>query len=136
MFAAVFGLIMGSVAASVDLEEHDFDANFNMKVPKNSTFSKTDSNGFFETAASYYDPVNKINISYINDDGVNDQIINQTVTKMKEAGGELSKKGDINQIKSSAINEVVFHKGDNMILMGSPNLDIDTLTAMAESTEF
>lgn len=141
MFAAVFGLVMGTVAASIDLESHDFDSNFQMKVPKNSTFNKTDTNGLFhtgflETGVSYYDPVNKINITYANDNGVNDSFVDETVNKMKDAGGELSKKGDINQIKSSAINIVIFHKGNEMIMMASTTIDSDTLTSMAESAEF
>lgn len=68
MFLAVFGMLIGSVAA-VDLEEHDFNGHFTLKVP-----------------GHYWMGTNSKGDSYDNGNGV--KISHFTVAQIKERGNE------------------------------------------------
>ena len=68
MFLAVFGMLIGSAAAA-DLEEHDFNGHFTLKVP-----------------GHYWMGTNSKGDSYENDKGV--KISHYTVAQIKERGNE------------------------------------------------
>lgn len=137
MFVAAFGLFMGCASAAVDLTDHDFDGHFSMKVPKNATFKLTDSDdGLLSSGDSYHDSVNNITITYVMDADVNDTLVEKTVKELKDHGANVSKKDNLNLIDAHGLNAILFQKDMELLMIESTELDIDTLTTMAQSVKF
>jgi hypothetical protein len=113
----------------------DFDGNFEMDVPKNTSFEKTSS--FFGldigNTKVYQDFENDINISYIsvNDDGkyFNDMI--ETIEK--EPNVNLTKEDDLYLITTERFNIILFNKNHEIIAVSASGLDFDELKEMANS---
>ena len=137
MFVAAFGLVIGCASAAVDLTDHDFDGHFSMKVPKNATFKLTDAdNGIFCCGDSYHDSVNNLSATYLMSADVNDSFVDKYVNQFKDKGADVSKKGDLNIIDGHGINVIMFQKDGELLMIESTQLDMDTLTTMAESVKF
>lgn len=137
MFMTVFGLVIGCASAAVDLIDHDFDGHFSMKVPKNATIKLTDSDdGFFSSGDSYKDSVNNLTITYIMDEDVNETLIDDQIKDLESHGADISKKGNLNLIDAHGLNVIMFNKDDEMLIIESTELDMNTLTTMAESVKF
>lgn len=125
------------VKPTVDLQSNDFD-EFKMDVPKDSKFEETtDSDAEFNGAKVYADSVNDINITYAENDDIDDKSVKEIVNNLKqETGAEVTTNGNLNLITAGPYNEVVFNNGTQMILITTSQLDLDTITAMAQSVEF
>ena len=125
------------VKPTVDLQSNDFD-DFKMDVPKDSKFEETtDSNAQFNGAKVYVDSVNDVNITYAENDDIDDKSVKEIVNSLKqETGAEATTNGNLNLITVGPYNEVVFNNGTQMILITTSQLDLDTITAMAQSVEF
>ena len=108
-----------------------------MKVPKNATFKLTDAdNGIFGSGDSYHDSVNNLSATYLMSADVNDSFVDKYVNQFKDKGADVSKKGDLNIIDGHGINVIMFQKDGELLMIESTQLDMDTLTTMAESVKF
>ena len=137
MFVAAFGLVIGFASAAADLTDHDFDGHFNMKVPKNATLKLTNSSdGFFEDGDTYYDSVNNLTITYVMSGDVNDSLVDKYVKELKDNGADVSKKDNLNLIDAHGLNVILFQKDGELVLIESSELDMDTITTMAQSAKF
>ena len=124
------------VNATVELESHDFD-DFKMDVPKDSSFKEiTDNDAEFNGAKTYFDSVNDVNITFAENEEVNDQLINDMVSSFEEHGVEVKTNGNLNIVSMDPYNEVIFNDGNKIIMIVTTKLDPDTITAMAQSAEF
>ena len=54
----------------------------------------------------------------------------------KETGAEVTKNENLNVVSVGPWNEVIFNDGNKMMMIVSSQLDLDTVTAMAQSVEF
>ena len=124
--------------ATVELESHDFDGNFKMDIPKGASFKETtDSEASYNGGIVYTDSSNDINITFVENDEVDDKFVSELVGNLKkETGAEVTTNGNLNVVSVGPYNEVIFNDGNKMIMIVTSQLDLDTLTAMAQSTEF
>lgn len=124
--------------ATVELESHDFDGNFKMDIPKGASFKETtDSEASYNGGIVYTDSSNDINITFVENDEVDDKFVSELVGNLKkETGAEVTKNGNLNVVSVDPYNEVIFNDGNKMIMIVTSQLDLDTLTAMAQSVEF
>ena len=137
MYLAAFGLVIGCASAAVELTDHDFDGHFSMKVPKNATFKLTDSDdGFLSSGDAYHDPVNNLTLTYVMDGDVNDTLVDKYVKELKDNGADVSKKDNLNLIDAHGLNVIMFQKDMELLMIESTELDMDTLTTMAQSVKF
>lgn len=127
-----------SVNSTVELESHDFDGNFKMDVPKKASFKETtDSEAQYNGAIVYTDSTNDLNITYVENDEINDKYVGEVISNLeKETGAEVTKNGNLNVVSVGPWNEVIFNDGNKMMMIVSSQLDLDTVTAMAQSVEF
>lgn len=127
-----------SVNSTVELGSHDFDGNFKMDVPKKASFKETtDSEAQYNGAIVYTDSTNDLNITYVENDEINDRYVDEVISNLeKETGAEVTKNGNLNVVSVDPYNEVIFNDGNKMIMIVTSQLDLDTLTAMAQSVEF
>ena len=58
------------------------------------------------------------------------------MNQFKDKGADVSKKGDLNIIDGHGINVIMFQKDGELLMIESTQLDMDTLTTMAESVKF
>lgn len=133
LFLAVL-LSLNAICAA-EMEEHDFDGNFQMEVPAGYTF--TDENSFFgidiNPTKAYHDSKNNINISvsgYINDEECFSDMLK---TLKAEPNVNLTQKEDNYLIKTEKFNIVLFKKEHKIVSISSDRLDFNTLTVMADS---
>ncbi|WP_296882049.1 hypothetical protein [uncultured Methanobrevibacter sp.] len=132
VFAAVFGLLIGSVAASsIEMVSHDFDGNFDMNVPKNATFKKVDSSGFLESTVAYYDAGDNLNVTYTLQD-VNDTVKN-AMSQLSKLGVNFTTDGDIKYASVGNMSEILYQKNGELVILSSDKLDMNTLKEMAHS---
>ena len=54
----------------------------------------------------------------------------------KETGAKVTKNGNLNVASVGPWNEVIFNDGNKMIMIVTSQLDLDTVTSMAQSVEF
>ena len=71
----------------------------------------------------------------------NNEIDNKSVNKIvsdleKETGAKATKNGNLNVVSAGPWNEVIFNDGNKMIMIVTSKLDLETITSMAQSTEF
>ncbi|WP_458452917.1 hypothetical protein [Methanobrevibacter sp.] len=127
-----------SVNSTVELESHDFDSNFKMDVPKKASFKETtDSEAQYNGAIVFTDSTNDLNITYVENDEINDKYMDEVISNLeKETGAEVTKNGNLNVVSVGPWNEVIFNDGNKMMMIVSSQLDLDTVTAMAQSVEF
>lgn len=124
------------VNPTVELESNDFD-DFKMDVPKDSSFEETiDGNAEFNGAKVYHDSVNDVNITFAENEEVDDQSIKEMVNDFEEHGVEVKTNGNLNIVSMDPYNEVIFNDGNKIIMIVTTGLDQDTITAMAQSVEF
>lgn len=124
------------VKTTVELGSHDF-GDFKMDVPKDSSFKEiTDNNAEFNGAKTYFDSVNDVNITFAENEEVNNQLINDMVSSFEEHGVEVKTNGNLNIVSMDSYNEVIFNDGNKIIMIVTTKLDPDTITAMAQSAEF
>ena len=134
MFLAAFGLIMGCTSAAVELTDHDFDGHFSMKIPKNATFKLTNSSdGLLSNGDTYHDSANNLSIVYVMDADVNDSLVEKTVKELKD---HVTKKDNLNLIDAHGLNVIIFQKDMELLMIDSTELDMNTLTTMAQSVKF
>lgn len=126
------------VNATVELESHDFDGNFKMDVPKGASIKETtDSEAKYNGAIVYTDSTNDLNITYVENDDVNDKYVDEVITNLeKETGAKVTKNGNLNVVSVGPWNEVIFNDGNKMMMIVTSQLDLDTITSMAQSVEF
>ena len=124
------------VKANVDLESKDFN-DFKMDIPKGSEFkNSTDSEAEYNGGVIYTDSNNDVNITFVDDNQIDDKFVKDVVSNLEKAGAKSSTNGNLNLIEAGPYNEVVFNNGTKMIMITSSKLDLNTLTAMAQSVEF
>ena len=123
---------------NVELGSHDFAGKFKMDVPKGASFREsTDSEAQFNGAVVFSDSTNDLNITYVESDEINEKFVNQIVNNLeKETGAKATKNGNLNVVSTGPWNEVIFNDGNKMIMVVTSQLDLDTLTSMAQSVEF
>ena len=126
------------VNTSVELQSHDFGGKFKMDVPKGASFKEsTDSEAQFNGAVVFSDSTNDLNITYVESDEINEKFVNQIVNNLeKEIGAKATKNGNLNVISAGPWNEVIFNDGNKLVMIVTSKLDLDTITSMAQSTEF
>ena len=124
------------VNATVELESHDFD-DFKMDIPKDSSFEETtNDDAEFNGAKVYSDSVNDVNITFAENEEIDDQGIKEMVNDFEEHGVEVKTNGNLNIVSMDPYNEVIFNDGNKIIMIVTTELDPDTITAMAQSVEF
>ena len=133
LFLAVL-LSLNPICAA-EMEEYNFDGNFQMEVPVGYTF--TDENSFFginiNPTKIYHDSKNNINVSfagYINDEQCFSDMLKTIKT---EPNVNLTQKGDNYLIKTEKFNIVLFKKDHKIVSLSSDTLDFKTLARMADS---
>lgn len=137
MFVAAFGLVIGFASAAVELTDHDFDGHFSMKVPKNATLKLTDSSdGLFEDGDTYHDSAYNLTVVYVMSGDVNDTFVDKYVKELKDHGANVTKKDNLNLIDAHGLNVIMFQKDMELLMIESTELDMDTLTTMAQSAKF
>lgn len=119
VFAAVLGLVMGSVTAA-DLQAHDFDGKFTLDVPGNYWMG-------VGSPANTYDNGNGVKITYYTLDDIHkrgntdfDDYINELVGKgLKPIGNE----SNIAMYKNNDKYTVFIHSDDEIYAITDPDLD-------------
>ena len=127
-----------SVTSAIELESHDFDGKFKMDVPKGASFKKiTDSEAEYNGGIIYSDSSNDLNVTLVENDEVNDDFVAELIGNLKkETGAEVTANGDLNIVSVDSYKEVIFNDGNKMVMIVTSQLDLDTITAMAQSAEF
>ena len=123
---------------NVELGSHDFSGKFKMDVPKNASFKETtDSNAQVNGGVVYSDSANDLNITFVENNEIDNKSVNKIVSDLeKETGAKATKNGNLNVVSAGPWNEVIFNDGNKMIMIVTSKLDLDTITSMAQSTEF
>lgn len=122
--------------STIDLQSKDFD-DFKMDIPKDSKFEDgTDSEAEFNGGVIYADSVNDINITFVDDEQIDDKFVEDVANSLEDQGAKYSTNGNLYLIEAGPYNEVIFNNGTQMLMIVSSELDLDTLTAMAQSVEF
>ena len=122
--------------STIDLQSKDFD-DFKMDIPKDSKFEDgTDSEAEFNGGVIYTDSVNDINITFVDDEQIDDKFVEDVANSLENQGAKYSTNGNLYLIEAGPYNEVIFNNGTQMLMIVSSELDLDTLTAMAQSVEF
>jgi hypothetical protein len=55
---------------------------------------------------------------------------------LKDHGADVSKKDNLNLIDAHGLNVILFQKDMELLMIESTELDMDTLTTMAQSVKF
>ena len=122
--------------STVDLKSEDFE-DFKMDVPKDSKFKETsDLDDLYNNGKIYTDSVNDLNITYADDSQIDDKYIEDLLDGIEEDGANVSNNGNFYLIEAGPYNELLFNNGTQLILIVSSDLDVDTITAMAQSVKF
>ena len=122
--------------STVDLKSEDFE-DFKMDVPKDSKFKETNElDDLYNNGKIYSDSVNDLNITYADDSQIDDKYIEDLLEGIEEDGAKLSTNGNFYLIEAGPYNELLFNNGTQLILIVSSDLDVDTITAMAQSVKF
>ena len=122
--------------STIDLQSKDFN-DFKIDIPKDSKFEDgTDSEAEFNGGVIYTDSVNDINITFVDDEQIDDKFVEDVANSLEDQGAKYSTNGNLYLIEAGPYNEVIFNNGTQMLMIVSSELDLDTLTAMAQSVEF
>ena len=127
MFLAVFGMLIGSAAAA-DLEEHDFNGHFTLKVPT-SYWMGVGSGGHT------YENDKGVRISYFTVDDVKKEGYNNFDDYIKSLGLKDEKAdGNLTVFKDGSKNVVIAKSNDEMYII--KDKDLNEAKAIAASANF
>ena len=127
MFLAVFGMLIGSAAAA-DLEEHDFNGHFTLKVPA-SYWMGVGSGGHT------YENDKGVRISYFTVDDVKKEGYNNFDDYIKSLGLKDEKAdGNLTVFKDGSKNVVIAKSNDEMYII--KDKDLNEAKAIAASANF
>ena len=124
MFAAVFGLVMGSVTAA-DLQEHDFNGQFTLDVPGNYWMANAGADGH------QYEDGNGIIIQYLTLSDINEGTFADYLKSQGLKDGKAD--GNFTVFQTDGKYVVVANSTDEMYIITDKNLD--EAKAMAESAD-
>ena len=124
-----------SAVCGVDFENHDFEGNFQMEVPRESCFEKTSS--FFGldigNTKVYQDFENNINISYASVDDDEKYLDDMVRTIENDSRANITKEDGLYLITTEKFHIVLFDKNHKIIAISAGNLDFDNMKEMANS---
>ena len=123
---------------TVELESHDFGGKFKMDVPKGASFMEVnDSEAKYNGGVIYSDSSNDLNITYVENNEIDNHSVDEIISNLeKETGAKVTKNGNLNVVSVGPWNEVIFNDGNKMMMIVTSQLDLDTVTSMAQSVEF
>ena len=124
MFAAVFGLVMGSVAAA-DLQEHDFNGQFTLDVPGNYWMANAGADGH------QYEDGNGIKIQYLTLDDINGGTFAEYLTSQGLKDGKAD--GNFTIFQNDGKYVVVVNSSDEMYII--TDKDLNEAKAIAASAD-
>lgn len=123
---------------TAELESHDFGGKFKMNVPKGASFMEVnDSEAKYNGGVIYSDSSNDLNITYVENNEIDNHSVDEIISNLeKETGAKVTKNGNLNVVSAGPWNEVIFNDGNKMVMIVTSQLDLDTVTSMAQSVEF
>ncbi|WP_296881732.1 hypothetical protein [uncultured Methanobrevibacter sp.] len=125
MFAAVFGIVMGSVAAA-DLQEHDFNGQFKLKVPGNYWMANAGADGH------QYEDGHGIKIQYLTLNDIKGGTFADYLASQGLKNGKID--GNYQIFQKDGKYVVVANSSDEMYII--TDKDLNEAKAIAESADF
>ncbi len=133
----VLALLTFTPCFATDLQHHEFNSNFKMDVPVNSSFEEVpilidpDPYG----TIIYEDSLNNISVTFFahceNKNFVGDEIIDL----VNNHDFELEREGKLHLLSNGSLEIIVFDKDDKVVVISSSDMGRDTLRAMANTIE-
>ena len=124
MFAAIFGLVIGSVAAS----EHDFDGHFSLDVPVNAFYTDASADGYKYIS----NDGQGLGIQYITTDDINGASFADYIDSLGLSNPQID--GNFTIFQDNGKYVVIINSSDEMYIVTDKNLD--EAKAIAESADF
>lgn len=124
MFAAVFGLVMGSVAAA----EHDFDGHFSLDVPVNVFYTDASADGYKYIS----NDGQGLGIQYITTDDINGASFADYIDSLGLSNPKID--GNFTIFQDDGKYVVITNSSDEMYII--TDKDLDEAKAIAESADF
>lgn len=115
MFVAVFGILMGSVSAALDMHQHDFDGKCTVDLPDNHWIG--DQVPFGKGISGGGVTVHYFNTNHLQGTSIDDYLISQQQYK------EVGKEGNLTIYQKGETYAVLTQSGDDYLLVKEKNLD-------------